>query len=252
MSWGRAAILTFHSIDDSGSVLSTSPQLFADQMGILSQLGVKVVTLSQLWESLAGETAIDPQVAITFDDGFQGVRRFALPVLQRYGFPSTVFLVTDYCGGTNSWPTQPAGMVRRPLLDWSEVEEMCGLGVSFGSHCRTHPNLTTLGSREAEEEMLSAKLRIEDATARPVDSVAYPYGFVDDRILEIAARHFRFGCTTRLGYLGPGADPLALERIDMYYFRPRALLKRLFSPPVAAYVGARRQLREVRAFVGRG
>ncbi len=251
MTQSPAAILTYHSIDDSGSVLSTSPQLFAAQMGALRDLGVKVVSLSQLCARLAEGSSIERQVAITFDDGFQDVRRFALPVLRRHGFPATVFLVTDYCGGANSWPTQPAGMLRRSLLTWGEVEEMCGLGVSFGSHSRTHPNLTLLSPREAEDELVTAKLRIEDATARPVEAVAYPYGAVDDRILGMAARHFRFGCTTRLGFVRPGVDPLALERIDMYYLRHESLLKRLFSPPVVAYLGARRQLRELRALGGR-
>jgi len=35
---------------------------------------------------------------LTFDDGFRGVREHALPVLERLGWPFTVFLVSDRIG----------------------------------------------------------------------------------------------------------------------------------------------------------
>src|SRR5258708_5988741 len=95
---GRIAILTYHSLDDSGSVISVSPQVFAEHMRILHELNVKVISLSEV-RNLQGATPPgDHCVILTFDDGFQNIYEHGLPILQRYGFPATVFLVTDYCG----------------------------------------------------------------------------------------------------------------------------------------------------------
>ena len=66
------AILTYHSIDDSGSVLSISPRIFAEHMGILAELGVDVVRLQDVvGRTMNGKTEADAAVAITFDDGFR-------------------------------------------------------------------------------------------------------------------------------------------------------------------------------------
>ena len=106
------AILTYHSIDESGSVLSTSPRRFAEQMGILAELGAEVVSLQELARRMNENSRAGIAVAITFDDGFKNVYEQGLPILRQYRFPATVFLVTDYCGGMNSWPSQPAGIMR--------------------------------------------------------------------------------------------------------------------------------------------
>ncbi|MGH9424900.1 MAG: polysaccharide deacetylase family protein, partial [Terriglobia bacterium] len=185
-------------------------------------------------------------VVITFDDGFRSVYEHALPVLQNFGFPATIFLVTDYCEKTNAWPGQPLYIERQPLLRWSEVKEMSRSGFSFGSHTRTHPDLRTLPSDQAEEELVSSKKMIEDATGRPVDTLAYPYGAHDAAIVRLAKEHFRLACSTNLGFVNPDSDPFALERIEMYYFQSLVLFRRLFSPAVGAYAGMRRCLRRLR------
>jgi hypothetical protein len=52
----RAAILTYHAIDESGSVLSTSPGLFTQQMQILAESGVRVVPLTENTPSADSDT----------------------------------------------------------------------------------------------------------------------------------------------------------------------------------------------------
>src|SRR5262245_46670162 len=131
---GEVAILTYHSLDDSGAVLSTPPRIFAAQMQSLHERGIRVIPLSEVGQALSGQAGPEPLLALTFDDGFRNVYEYGLPVLQRYGFAATVFLVTDYSGAANAWPGQPAAVERRPLLGWAEVKEMSGAGIAFGSH----------------------------------------------------------------------------------------------------------------------
>jgi len=238
-----AAILAYHSLDDSGSVLSTSPRIFAEQMRILSELDADIVSINEISKRMIRADASKPMIAITFDDGFRNIHEHALPVLQRYRFPATVFLVTDYCGGMNSWPSQPLGIPYQALLDWNQIKEMSRAGIEFGSHTRTHRHLTTIPNREAEEELVSSKRDIEDAIGRPVDTFAYPYGSYDDRVKELARMHFMLACSTSLDFVHSGSDLFALERLDMYYLRRAGLLRHLFSPAFGSYIHLRRRMR---------
>jgi peptidoglycan/xylan/chitin deacetylase (PgdA/CDA1 family) len=239
------AILAYHSLDDSDSVLSTPPGVFAEQMRILHGLGLKVISLGQVPDERAHQRA-EKAVVITFDDGFRNVYEHALPVLQEYRFPATVFLVTDYCEKTNSWPGQPPSITRQPLLRWSQVREMSEAGLAFGSHTCTHPDLRRLPSQTAERELASSKKIIEDRTGRPADTFAYPYGSYDGDVMRLARAHFQLACSTILGFVKPQSDPFALERLDMYYLQSPALFRRLFSPALSAYIGVRRSLRRLR------
>ncbi len=241
------AILTYHSIDDSGSVLSTSPRVFAEQMRILSQLDTDVVNIEEVARRTNDSCGIKPAVAITFDDGFSNVYEHAFPVLCRYGFPGTIFLVTDYCGGMNSWPSQPPGIMPQLLLSWNQIREMSQAGITFGSHTRTHPNLTQISARATEDELIGSKHAIEDALGAPVESFAYPYGTYHEQVKELTKRHFSLACSTRLGFVHPGSDRHALERLDMYYFQRASLMRHLFSPAVDGYVRARRIMRDLRS-----
>lgn len=243
---GRIAILTYHSLDDGNSVLSTSPQRFAEQMRILHDLGTRVIRLDQVAHAVSTAKLTEDLVVLTFDDGFRSVREHGLPILQRYGFPATVFVVTDYCGKANSWPGQPPSIERWPLLHWSEIEEMSAAEATFGSHTRSHPDLTALSQRDVEEELMASKKRIEDATGCPVDALAYPYGAHNRSVRQMTEAHYSLACSTTLDLVRTGSDLYALERLDMCYLRSSVLFRRLFSKEVSAYLGLRKYLRGIR------
>lgn len=243
---GEVAILTYHSLDESGSVLSLPPSVFAEQMRILYELGVQVVPLEVVRETVTGGGPSARMVAITFDDGFRSMYDWGFPVLRRYGFPATVFLVTDYCGRTNSWPSQPPHIGPQPLVGWTEVREMSGEGITFGSHTRRHPDLRSLTWREVEEELVASKKVIEEVVQAPVQAFAYPYGGYDGHVRMLVSRHFNLACATSLGFAGIRSDLFALPRLDVYYLRRPALFRRLFSAGMKAYLGLRRVGRALR------
>lgn len=234
----RRAILTYHSLDDSGSVISVSPALFARQMEVLAGSGVPVARLTELRSSPA------PAVALTFDDGFQNFAEVAAPVLARYRFPATVFLVSGYCGAANDWPSQWPGVPRLPLMTWSTIQGLSRAGVEFGAHTATHPDLGRLDEAAMREEVLSSKRRIEDATGREALAFAYPYGSMPEPARRLVAEHFRAGCSTRLGYVTAGSRPETLERLDVYYLARLSLFRHLFASPARWYLALRGFIRE--------
>jgi peptidoglycan/xylan/chitin deacetylase (PgdA/CDA1 family) len=243
----RAAILTYHAIDDSGSVLSTTPLLFAQQMRVLAESGFRIVPLTDLPNLMSAPSTGKPVVALTFDDGFLSVYEHAFPALAHHGFPATVFVVSDFCGRTNGWPSQPPLIPRQPLLGWRELRELARAGVTPGCHTQTHPDLRSLAPGEVLEELAGAKARIEDGLGVPVETFAYPYGAYDRHVRELVTSNFSLACATTLGFVRSDSDPFALERLDMYYLRDSALLARLFAPPVRGYLHLRRSLRDLRA-----
>jgi peptidoglycan/xylan/chitin deacetylase (PgdA/CDA1 family) len=235
----RSAILTYHSLDDSGSVISTRPDVFRRQMEFLAASGVPVRPLPEVLDTPGA-------VAITFDDGFRNLLDNAIPVLEKHRFPATIFVVGAHCGGRNDWPTQPVGAVPDlPLLDWSDLAHLPDR-ISLGAHTMTHPHLGTLSPMECERELRECRDEIEQRLGRRANTLAYPYGTSTPTVREIAARHFDLAVGTSLDFLPAEPKPMDLPRIDTFYLTGGFRLEHLFTPAGGLYVGLRRHLRRLR------
>ena len=122
------AILTYHSIDESGSPISMPEAVFRSQISWLAKGHVKVVSLDTLMRMSPDANA----VALTFDDGFVNFGDVAAPLLAEHGFPSTLFVVTDAAGRTNRWNGQPGrGVPELPLLNWESLRRLADQGVEL-------------------------------------------------------------------------------------------------------------------------
>jgi peptidoglycan/xylan/chitin deacetylase (PgdA/CDA1 family) len=74
----------------------------------------------------------------------------------------------------------PADAFEGVYLEWDEVVEMAGDGVSFGAHTVDHPILTRLESEAARAQVFESRDRIRDVLGRPVEAFAYPNGLWGD------------------------------------------------------------------------
>lgn len=237
-------VLMYHALDEQRSAISIPPSVFERQMKALHEGGFSVITLSDLVSKLqSGEALPERSVVITFDDGFEGVYTHGLPILQRYGFPATVFLVAGYCGKTNDWPSQPAGIPRLPLSDWPHIQEMERYGIEFGAHTHSHPRLDRLPPDELEREIVESKAIIEDKLGHEVNHFAYPYGRHNDVSAEMVSRTYSSACTTYLSMVTSESNPLALERVEALYLQSPRLVRLLANPAMPFYLGVRRKIR---------
>jgi peptidoglycan/xylan/chitin deacetylase (PgdA/CDA1 family) len=210
------AILTYHSVDDSGSVISIDEHTFRRHVRWLSSGQVRVLPLDQLAQASDDRDAI----AITFDDGLASFGRIAAPLLLEHGLPVTLFVVTDAVGSSNVWRgKQDSGIPVQSLLGWHELAELSARGIALGAHTCTHPNLSTLDGDSIEREIVDSKQRLSRELGVRATSFAYPYGAISSVARDVVAREFQFGCTTRLAALSPAADPMLLPRLDSYYLR---------------------------------
>lgn len=243
-------VLMYHAIDQGRSAISISPATFERQMGWLYESGFQVVPLGQLVSSLRnGQALPEKSVAITFDDGLESVYTAAFPILERFGFPATVFLVAGYCGKSNGWPSQPTGVPRFPLMTWPQIRELERHGIDFGAHTFTHPRLDRVPPGELEHEVLASKAVIEDHLGHEASLFSYPYGRYNRASAELVSQAYAGACTTHLGMVTADSDPLALPRVDAYYVQQPQIFRLLSSPIFAMYLGIRRPVRSVASAV---
>ena len=218
-------------------------------MARLHENGYRTLGLPELIDHMQqGVPFPECSFAITFDDGYQSVYEQAFPILQRYGFSSTVFLTVGAKGNKTAAERLPQ-MEGRSMLSWGEIKEMRRSGVTFGAHTLTHPDLTRLPLAELNSQVYDSKAVIEDTLGSDVTCFAYPYGRYDKRCRDVVSRHFLCACSDKLGFVRPSSDPYAVERVDTYYLQSETLFTSLFAGWFPYYVWARAVPRQLRRTV---
>jgi peptidoglycan/xylan/chitin deacetylase (PgdA/CDA1 family) len=222
----------YHGVNDTTSRVhpyfetNTSPEVFAQQMEYLYDRGYNPVDMDSAVQMIDGGNVVPRSVAITFDDGFHDFYSHALPVLSRYGFPATMFVVSDLVG------TRPKRFGDKTVMSWAELKEIQSLGIQVGSHTATHPVLRQLDLGQVELEIKQSKQTIEDRLGLPVTSFSYPYAFPEqDHAFVACVKRFmkeagyECGVTTVLGTAGKASKRYCLPRIPMNTYDDAALFQ---------------------------
>lgn len=177
-------VLLYHRIVQEASSVdrfSVSIGQFASQMRILADRGIRARSLGSL---IAGEGACERAVGLTFDDGYADFPDNALPILDRYGFTATVFVVTGRLDGRANWD----GARGAPLLRWKDVRTLAASGIEFGSHGRTHVRLDTVSEDRLRQEVAGSKRDLEAKIAASVRWFSHPYGISNEEVRRAIRR----------------------------------------------------------------
>jgi peptidoglycan/xylan/chitin deacetylase (PgdA/CDA1 family) len=174
------------------------------------------VTISTLVSACAAGAPLPSRtLAITFDDGLRDFLTEAMPVLQRYGFAATLYVVTGYIGKTNGW-SRTLGEDGRPMLSWSELLAVSQLGIECGAHTHSHPQLDVLPPADAFAEIRRSKTTLEDHLGCMVRTFAYPHGYASGTTRQLVRQAgFTSACRVRHALSSTEEDPFALSRIIM-------------------------------------
>jgi len=243
------AILTYHSIDSSGSPVSVTEQAFRAHVRFLGSGRVNVVPLAEL-PSMPDNT---DAVALTFDDGFQNFASSGQPVLSEMGLPATIFVVADSVGATNAWGGREVpGIPTLPLMTWQELRSAIDAGFEIGAHTRSHPDLTKLQPSQLEDETAGSAERIAAELGQRPARFAYPYGAFNDAVASFVRENFEHGVTTEFRPLRGIEDQALLPRLDAWYFRDAGQLEEWGSPAFRRRIWIRAQGRRVRTLVTAG
>ncbi len=237
------AVLTYHSIDDSGSVISVTPDSFARHVAWLAGGSVRVVGLEDLL-TLPNESHA---VTLTFDDALASIATEAAPRLADLGLAATVFVVSDHVGGDNAWGGVAApGIPPQPVLDWDAIGRLADAGWTVGSHSRRHPHLVGCNDDQLEDELATSAATIARHLGDRPTSFAYPYGDVDPRIATAVARHYAHACTASHQVVTDRIAPHLIPRLDAWYFRGPEPFRHWGTPRFRRAVAWRHALRRAR------
>jgi peptidoglycan/xylan/chitin deacetylase (PgdA/CDA1 family) len=207
-------VLCYHGISSTWEASeSVTPEVLERQLTYLSR---------RRWRSAKFRDAVmspstSRTLAITFDDAFASVKELAFPILSRLGLIATVFAPTSYvtAGERCMWSglDRFAGTAHADELapmTWNDLGELAQSGWEIGSHTSTHPHLTQLDDVTLVHELGEPREASLRMLGRAFDTIAYPYGDVDDRVADFTLRAgYKAGAALsgRLRDLGPHRYP---------------------------------------------
>ncbi len=140
--------------------IDISPQRFETHLQWLSKRRKHVVPLRKFLSAPLRENLL----AITFDDGFQDNLTVALPLLEKYNLPATVFVTANFISKEN-------------YLTREELQKLASHPlITVGSHSFHHLHLSSLPEDEVRFELSESKKLLQEMIGKTVDLLAYPYG----------------------------------------------------------------------------
>jgi peptidoglycan/xylan/chitin deacetylase (PgdA/CDA1 family) len=213
-------ILCYHKVERRHElgVTRISPRRFAKQIERLARAGWCAIGLSEVIACARGERVAAPnELAITFDDGYRGLRDHAFPVLEAHGFGATCFVITDYAGRLNRWDVA-YGRRRFAHLAWRDMRAWQGRGIEFASHTATHPRLTRCSESEVRGELSRSRLDIARELGVETPAVSYPFGAFREREERIARElGYAAGFGIARGWSG---SVMSIARTPVYLWAP--------------------------------
>jgi peptidoglycan/xylan/chitin deacetylase (PgdA/CDA1 family) len=186
-------VLVYHRFSKkSPDAMTVSESAFEEQMKFLKENDYHVITLDQLMDFLDFSRQIpEKSVVITFDDGWRSVYRIAFPILEKYNFPATLFISTDFIGSQNA-------------LSWQQIGKLTEGGFDIQCHTKTHRNLARLEKTESFEEYFKNLKReisippkvIKEKLGKTCRYLAYPYGETNSLVIALLKKHGYRGALT--------------------------------------------------------
>lgn len=204
--------LMYHSV----GLEQSSTTVDGDTLGIYSMTLTQFTAQIDAIQAVCALTGISIDVfgsaknnslSITFDDGYTDALTVIAPLLCARQIPFHVFVSSARINGTD-----------RKYLSPAQVVELSNMpGVTIGAHGATHRSLTSLSSSELAAELQASKVDLEAVLQKPVATMSYPFGHVDESVRKAANdAGFTFAATSKWGFNEATSDPLLQRRIDMW------------------------------------
>jgi len=169
--------------------LTVTPEAFEQQLKFLKDNGYHSISFSQLADFLEKGIALpDRPAIISFDDGWDNQFVYGYPLLLKYGFGATFFVVTNYLDRPN-------------FMTIEQLKTMIANGMAIGAHTRSHPALAGIGNPHKQwDEIAGSKSFLEERLGVAIDTFAYPYGSYNAAVeAMVKAAGFRTARTVNFG-----------------------------------------------------
>lgn len=212
----KARVLMYHSIcehveKERHNKWRVKPKDFDKQIAWFYKNKWNSYTISELTKL---DKIPEKSFVITFDDGFEDNYTNAFPILKKYNFKATIYLVPTQT--SNHWEEKNTSVLSN-LLNKEQINKMQESGlIEFGSHTLSHVNLSTIDDIQLERELVSSKQEVEKIINKECTAFAYPYGKFDDRIIKATLKAGYSNATVvKRGLYELQDDILAIKRIGI-------------------------------------
>lgn len=174
-------VLMYHSVGiDKNNPVVINPQILEEQFKYLKDNGYSTITLDDLYSYLENDAQIpEKSVVLTFDDGYENNYTEMFPLLKKYGFRATIFMISSYVDKNADFLTS------------AQLKEMDAYGVDIESHTVNHEHLKTLTKDKQLDTITQSKTFLEKLLNKKINYIAYPYGEYNKDTLT---------CTETAGY----------------------------------------------------
>ncbi|MFE4695887.1 polysaccharide deacetylase family protein [Streptomyces sp. NPDC056738] len=210
-------VLTFHDVNKSSkSPYALTPKAFDAQLTALEKAGYRTLTAKQFTAYMNGGPVPRRSVLLTFDDGTDGLWKYADRILARHKMHGTIFLIT---GSMDK---------HRPYyLTWREIERMNRSGRwDFQSHTRAMHSVKQVDGAGNTGAPLMNRLWLEDEGRRE-NTAEYRARVLHDlagSVKDIVGH----GMPTPTMFAVPFSDGPGQQDADSTDSQARHLLKELF------------------------
>jgi peptidoglycan/xylan/chitin deacetylase (PgdA/CDA1 family) len=203
----KVMVLNYHKVDNTFISLAVRPDDFEAQMKYLSDNGYHTISPDELYDSLAGTGELpENPVLITFDDGYEDNYTNAYPILKKYGFKATIFVITSFLGKDKNYMT------------WDQARELDANGISIESHTVDHKSMTDLTDEQLRMGLVESKKKAEKELGHPVEYMAYPTGTYNLHIAEMVKEAgYKAAFTIKYGNVDKASNIYALERVPIFH-----------------------------------
>jgi len=224
----KVPVLLYHHIQPGG-FNTVKPSLFEKHINFLKKEGYEGVTFRQI---LYNSKLPDKPVVITFDDGYEAIYRYALPILEKAGFKAVVFMLAGYVGKRNSWDLSLEPRSVRHLNS-EELTDLNHKGWEIASHAMSHKPLTGMSPEKIQWEAERSGRLLEELLNVKTTGFAYPFGRYNSDVKDAVERAgYQYACGALKRHQLPESEYM-LVRIPVYRFDSiRSIRKKLFYPEI--------------------
>lgn len=192
---------------------------FEEQIKYLYESGYNTITFKQLYQHLyEGRKLPENPILITFDDGYYSNYRVGYPILKKYGFTASEFLIVDkvkerYYDVDYDYPTSK--------LSWDHVKKMADV-FEFHSHTNNmhildskgKGYLVSKGAQEVEDDVLAALNGLQRNNVDRFRVFAYPYGQYNENVIDILKLYdYKMAVTVENGLAYKDQSPYEIKRV---------------------------------------
>lgn len=234
-----ASILMYHSVGYNRAFFTVRPDNFDRQLAYLKKRKLEIIKLSDLISRFKNGQNINGCVCLTFDDGYLDNLTEALPILEKYNFPATIFVTTGLVGRAM---TNSEG-VSLPIVSEQDIRSTSNL-LEFMPHTTSHSLLNTLSPAEYSQELLSSQEIIKWLTGGKGDILAYPKGRYGESVINyLKTNNWAGAVTVEEGLVSRQSDLYKLNRNGVYAGTILSEFKLLVSNRLKTYLAFKRKIK---------